>query len=160
MNYKYGKCDDCDCGQEQLIVNKTHNLCNEKNQQRLSKQRGGVKKKSVSRIKGVSQKKRSEGQLYKQACEEIKQERELLCQGCGTSERLSFSHLEPRSYSKRNVANKQMIQIHCMTFGEVEGCHNKYEDHNLSELNDKDQIIEKLKKFAPDYFNLIEDKIK
>jgi len=111
-------------------------------------------------IRQVSSKKAKSNTAYKKACLEILEERENCCQGCGTYERLSFSHLEPRSFSNANVSNKNMIHIHCMTFGEIEGCHNYYEDHKLSHLNDGDEIIEKLKKYAPEYYALIQDKIK
>ena len=111
-------------------------------------------------MKQVSAKKAKRNREYKKACEEIKEEREQECQGCGTAERLSFSHLEPRSFSTVNEANKEMIHIHCMSFGEIEGCHDKYEDHRFSELNDEESIIEALLKYAPDYLKLIESKIK
>jgi hypothetical protein len=110
-------------------------------------------------IRPMSSKRAQLKSKEKQVCLHILESREKLCQGCGTAERLSFSHLEPKSYSLRNAANPEMIHIHCMTFGENEGCHNKYEQHRLSELNDYSEIIEALKKHAPDYLALIEDKI-
>jgi len=79
--------------------------------------------------------------------------------GCGTADRLSFSHLEPRSFSIVNEANKAMIHIHCMTFGGFEGCHDKYEQHRFSELKDGDEIMEALIEYAPDYLRIIENKI-
>lgn len=165
MNYKVGKCSQCDCGSMRPIVNKRHDLCNEKNQERLNSQRDPKEQKSriktkFTAIKQASKRKHRENAAYKEVCFEIMEERGSVCQGCGTVQRLSFSHLEPRSYSNRNVTNKEMIHIHCMTFGEVEGCHNKYEEHRFSELNDCEEIVEKLQKHAPDYYNLIQDKIR
>jgi hypothetical protein len=110
-------------------------------------------------IRQVSSKKAKSNAEYKKACLRIMDQRENCCQGCGTYERLSFSHLEPRSFSQDHVSNDKMIHIHCMSFGEIEGCHNKYEEHRFSELLDHDEIINKLKYFTPAYYALIQDKI-
>ncbi len=110
-------------------------------------------------MRQVSKKKQKFSREYKKVCLQIMIERDSQCQGCGTYDRLSFSHLEPKSYSLRHQNNKEMIHIHCMSYGEVEGCHNKYEAHRFSELDDRDSIMIKLNHYAPDYLAIIQDKI-
>lgn len=115
--------DNCrSCNKERLIVNKRHCLCNQCNYIRLH---GDNKpkvytlkrtplKRSFKRVKKISSSnikyRMSDGGLvtqneinekYKQACEEIKLERESICQGLGRSDLpLSFSHTISRARCK------------------------------------------------------------
>ena len=75
---------------------------------------------------------------------EIKRERPMYCQGCGLNKYLSFSHLVRRSKIRALVADKANIQIHCMTFGEHKGCHEKWESGNyelIKDMNDFDRNL-------------------
>lgn len=57
----------------------------------------------------------------------IAAERPHLCTGCGTSQRLSHSHLIPKSYRKDLEAVPENITYHCMSMGHTIGCHEQWE---------------------------------
>lgn len=162
---KVQKCSRCDCGQKRLIVNKTHFLCYEKNQQRLednrstnkvNKAKNLISKTSLSSKNklGLSSKKAKQNKTYNQVCHEILQERGQKCQGCNTNKRLSFSHLIPRSRRPDLITNKDNIHIHCMDGDGIEGCHQKCESGKFDELLDGQQIIETIKKIDKQYYQL------
>jgi len=147
-------CSQCDCGEKRLIVNKTHYLCQQKNQERLQKTKNAQQK--TLKIKKLSQstKQRMKNEKYSKIIREIANERGMVCQGCGTTERLSFSHLIPRSRRPDLVTNKLNIHIHCMDGDGIVGCHTKAERGMYDELLDGEQIKQTIKQLDPEYYRL------
>jgi hypothetical protein len=164
------RCAKCDCGEKRLIVNKRHSLCQEKNRERLDHNSGEERvvqrklaAKSLTSNKGLSpgkkrlglsKKKKDTNTSYKKVCEQIGEERGMECEGCGTHQRLSFSHLSPRSRRPDLIDDPRNIHIHCMDGDGVVGCHTKYEAGDWEELNDKWTIVFSLREIDPEYLRI------
>lgn len=160
------KCSQCDCGEQRLIVNKRHNLCHEKNRLRIDDNSGSVRanvkklqaKKLLSNRTSsklsLSKNKISVNLSYKEACQQILDQRGDQCQGCGTHQRLSFSHLVPRSRRPDLIDNPLNIHIHCMDGDGIVGCHTLYEAGRWTNLNDHDTIIQSLQQLDYQYYQL------
>lgn len=100
----------------------------------------GVGKQSPNRSKRPKQ--RSERQSfierrYAETCRIIDAEREPKCSGCGRYQsgdiRLSHSHIISRREAQNAgrielIYDKENIALHCMDFGEHQGCHAKWEN--------------------------------
>jgi len=86
-------------------------------------------------ISPVSKKKSKELNLRNKTYEEIDKTREHVCSGCGSSTKpLSHSHLIPVSFDKRFESDPRNIKFHCMETPGDEGCHRRWESHNLSKM--------------------------
>ena len=148
------------CKQDKYIVNRTHKLCDECNsirlhgktiKQRQLEQFNKQKERSFSaqKTKPVKQfnktKKQSEiDYKYAVACEEIKQEREPMCESCGkwhTQVSLSFSHIISRKRCKEIgredlIYDKRNLLLEC--FGGPSSfpteCHNQHELHDIEKI--------------------------
>lgn len=90
--------------------------------------------------------------------QEIALEREHVCSGCGTNQRLSHSHLIPKSWNQSLKTVKQNIVYHCMSLGETIGCHNIHESVAFWKLNDAHGNMEYIYSVDPTYFWLRLDK--
>lgn len=68
--------------------------------------------------------------------EAIAQDRPHVCTGCGATQRLSHSHLIPKSRRKDLEAERLNITYHCLSMGDIIGCHQKWEGMRAATLND------------------------
>src|SRR5688572_11433996 len=68
------------------------------------------------------------------AYEEIAIERTHACDECNTFERLSHSHLAPKSLFGGIAALKKNIVYHCLSLGDIVGCHTKYETAEVAKM--------------------------
>ena len=78
-----------------------------------------------------------------------------LCRGCGRHDRLSLSHLVPVSANKKLENDPENIHLHCMTWENEKGCHNKHEDKQWDDMLDGEEILLKLEQLDPEYFKLV-----
>ena len=155
FSIKVGKCSQCDCGEERPIVNKTRNLCAEKNRIRLDAQTPDKKRREGSRfvkknkgMKHFSKKRSGIEDDYRQAQKEIWMYREACCDECGRTDRLSFSHLIARSKRPDLIAEKKNIVLHCMSFDGDTGCHERWEagDKTMKTFEKLTNIVKELSK--------------
>lgn len=181
MKYEIAKCSQCDCGSKRPIVNKRHYFCKQKNYERLhgeteyqsmiKKQKNKVsislsksskKKFKQSTIK--KSKKQSEiDNRYLQTIKEIDQEREPVCEGCGRYQggdvKLSHSHIISRREC-HNIGRTDLIydarniRLHCMNFGEHEGCHEKWEGIEKHHLLDFDENMKFIRRVSEELYQL------
>lgn len=163
MSFKQemGKCSECDCGTQRLIVNRTHNLCEEKNSKRLERNSSNslskVKvSKSVMGIRAQSKKRMKIEAEYIAIKKEIRDEMEgiLQCEECGTSNNSSFSHLVPRSRREDLISNRRNIVVQCMDSDIKKGCHTRWEE-NDSTMNTYQKNMESVKLLDQEYYNLL-----
>lgn len=151
MQITIDKCSKCDCSSKRPIVNRTHYLCQEKNRERLDGQ-SDKKKASFSSLKKTSDKQKLRLVELKTVYEEIANEREHVCTGCGSRKNLTHSHKIPRSRRKDLEADKENINYYCMD------CHYKWEHGSASErqdLNDFVEAMEYIERVDISYYNLI-----
>jgi len=159
------KCSKCDCGEKRPIVNRTHKLCDEKNKERLNKNSGKPNKtlsqlmssstmsgigKSLKRtpMKGISKKQKRISAEYK--CTTSKMLDGIQeCSGCGWDDRLTHSHLIPRSRRRDLVSNEENIVYHCTE------CHLTWESPERINLNDYDKNMEVVKKLDEEYYEML-----
>lgn len=151
---EFGRCNNCDCGKDRLIVNRTHWLCDEKNQVRLNAQKTETRplkakrfvKKTMKTLKPLSSKRSSIEVRYQRVQKEILNERDNRCDECGTTQRLSFSHLISRSRRPDLIDCKENIVLHCMTYGDDKGCHERWEagDKTMKTWGKNLEIVKKL----------------
>ena len=142
---KKGKCSIC--GTETFIVNANYKCCNRCNKKRLSKRSNPTKEKR----KLIEEKK-------KDVYAEMAATREHVCSGCGTTQRLSHSHIIPISRRPDLATDINNIVYDCMSFGDIVGCHNIYE-HGTEEqkrnLFNYEERMEYIRKTEPSLYNLI-----
>lgn len=74
------------------------------------------------------------------------------CSGCKMSAFLSHSHLVPRSECKELETETDNIRIHCMSFAEHTGCHNKIDTMQFVFLDDFTEIMLYIFKVKRSYF--------
>lgn len=145
-------CSKCDCGSKRIIVNKRHYLCQEKNRERLESQ-SGKKKEKIKSIKKTSEKQKSILIELKETYNQIAQEREHVCTGCGTTQALSHSHIIPRSRRKDLETVKENITYHCLI-----RCHNIWEHGTMedkSKLLDFEENMKYIMETDQVYYNLL-----
>ena len=107
-------------------------------------------------MKKESQKQKNIKKQLIMVYKEIAEERDHSCSGCGRFDvPLSHSHLIPRSRRKDLVCDKRNIVYHCMGFGELKGCHSKWESKERVELLDFQQNMEYIKEVDSEYYYLI-----
>lgn len=155
----FDNCSSCDCGEKRLIVNKTKYLCEEKNRERLDKNKLPKKKETLSSVKSsmnsISKKKSKQNQEYHKVCVQIMEERGPRCQSCGTTSYLSFSHLVPRSRREDLITEKLNIRIQCTCRVDSSvGCHQRYEQGLIDDFLDKDEIVRDVKKLDVEFYHL------
>lgn len=77
------------------------------------------------------------------------------CRGCGTTQRLSPSHLIPRSHRKDLITCVDNVHLHCMDGDGIEGCHTKHELQKWDQMLDGQVIQQTMKRLDQKYFNRI-----
>lgn len=149
-------CKKCDCGDKRPIVNKTHYLCAEKNRERLDLQKSdSYKDKKKKSFITSSIKQKENVLLLKQVYDEIANEREHICEGCGTNKTITHSHTIPRSRRKDLELDKNNIVYLCMN------CHWKWEHgtkKQKAELLNLPKMLNYIFDVDTEYFNLLQAK--
>lgn len=79
--------------------------------------------------------------------DQIAMERPHVCDECGTSERLSHSHLAPKSHFPKLATVNKNIVLHCLSMGDVIGCHSNYEGMQVAKMKN----FEKYFRFLHDF---------
>ena len=153
------KCSECDCGEERVIVNKTRYLCETKNRERLDRNKQPKVRQTLSSIKktlpSITKKKAAQNTEYSKVCKQIIEERGSICESCGTTNYLSFSHLVPRSRSQKLITEPKNIKIQCTCRVDgSKGCHQRYEDGQIDDFNDREEILNLLKELDAEFYNL------
>lgn len=149
-------CSKCDCGEKNYIVNKTYKLCDKKNKERLeSRKQPDYKKNKIKKVFKDVTKQKNRLIAIQDVYLEISEERERICEGCGTDKMLSHSHIIPRSRRKDLEAEKQNIVYHCLP------CHSIWEHgavKDKSKLHNFEKMMEYIKATDKVYYNLILNK--
>lgn len=83
---------------------------------------------------------------------ELAFEREQKCSGCGKRERMSHSHLVPKSRSEKLKTVKDNIVYHCLSMGNVVGCHTKWESMDCVTLSDFGKNMATVYELDREYF--------
>lgn len=84
--------------------------------------------------------------------EQIALERDHVCTGCGTNQSLSHSHLVPKSQNSKLKCVKKNIVYHCLSRGEIKGCHTIWESVEFWTLDDAYQNMVYIFSVDPTYF--------
>jgi len=108
-----------------------------------------------SKLKRFSGKRADIEKEYKKACKRVMLRDGGRCRGCGTTQRLSYSHLIPRSYREDLIADDINIHLHCMNGIDIKGCHDKHDDQEWGDMLDGEVIIETMKELDPEFFHRI-----
>lgn len=170
MQLKIEQCRGC--GLTAPIVNRKHMMCQQCNWDRLHPQEGTYAENKAKRQAEVFDSLRSKTKRPKQvsvkqkvarsqvaeAYEQMAKTREHICTGCGTTQRLSHSHIIPRSRRKDLEADVRNITYHCLSMGEERGCHDIWEHGTLEEkatLNDFYDNMTYIEQIDFEYYNLI-----
>lgn len=148
------KCSECDCNGERLIVNRTRWLCDEKNKLRLDRLHGEKKqvKSSISRF--TAKRTRIESDYIKLQERRKNDIDNFVCEECGESQRLSFSHLVPRSRRSDLIAEERNVVIHCIDGDDVEGCHSRWERKDIT-MKTYSKNMEIIKELDKQYYELL-----
>lgn len=93
------------------------------------------------------------------AYEEIALTRKRVCTGCGTSERLSHSHLIQKSWSGKYAAMPENITFHCLDSSDKKGCHSRWESPECVLLKDFESNFKVIFKLDRAYFWLRLEKL-
>lgn len=86
------------------------------------------------------------------AYESIALTRPHICTGCGGTQRLSHSHLIPRSRRADLATDPVNIQYHCLSFGNQKGCHEKHEGMEVATLKDFETNFKTIHRLDREYF--------
>lgn len=113
------------------------------------------KLKNTKKVNAKSDKQKQIDKDYKVACEEVWKRDGGKCRGCGTTDRLSNSHLIPRSHRRDLVSVVKNIHIHCMDGDGIKGCHKKHEDQEWDDMLDGDVIVQTMKELDLQYYKRI-----
>lgn len=144
-----------------FITNKIHSLCNKHNKARLYG--FNITKNIIKPLKRVSIKETINKDKLKVIYQEISQEREHICSGCGNKNNLSHSHLIPRSRRKDLELDKENIKYHCLVgMNGEEGCHSKWESNILSKMKylfDYEDNLNYLSKVDKEYYYFVINKL-
>lgn len=150
------------CNKIKPIVNKKHHLCPECNRERLDAQSS---KKQAKKIRKKIREERGNPNDYSiraKLYEEIASEREWVCSGCGKRDHLSHSHIISVKKRKDLEFVKENIVYDCMSMGEQEGCHDKWESGNIKKMMEVvnfNERISYIRKTDESYFNLLMTKV-
>ena len=113
-------------------------------------------KQGKKRINKVSKKQKEVGLEYGRVIQELKVEREFVCECCGRGDRLSLSHLVPRSFDANLITEKKNIRWHCMSMGSQVGCHTKWENPALrQQLELYEEYMEMVKEMNIKYYRIL-----
>lgn len=80
------------------------------------------------------------------------------CSGCGkhgNAVPLSFSHIIPRSRRGDLVTDRKNITLHCLSMGEIKGCHEIWESRERYKLLDYFSNLAYIKEVDPEYYYII-----
>jgi hypothetical protein len=163
------KIEECKgCSKDKPIVNRKHGLCNECNTARLHPENDSFTNqrqlqrtqlmKSVKKPKQISEKQKMLNLQIKETYQQMARTRIHACTGCGTTQRLSHSHLIPRSRRKDLEADIDNLTYHCLSIGEIKGCHDVWEHGTLDEkmlLHDFESNMLYIKRIDFEYYSLI-----
>lgn len=108
-----------------------------------------------SKPKQISIKQKSINTQKTKLYEQLREQREQICTGCGTTQGLTHSHLIPVSQRKDLETNPTNITYHCM------GCHTIWE-HDIrgrTRLNDYSINVEKIRQLDEVFYNKIINKL-
>ncbi len=171
-----------ECGHTKVIVYQKGVLCHRCNDLRLQEARAQKSKdrerkavifdkgeaapelnklKKQYSINNLSSKGAKRRQEYRDLCKEIDQEaiddNKYYCWGCGSGSRpLSHSHTIAKSQRKDLELDKDNLELECLDWGGVKGCHNIWETGTLEEqkkLLNFDRKIEYIKRTDSMIFN-------
>ena len=156
------------CQYNKPIVNRKHGLCDSCNRDRLHPEQGSYLTnrlqqrvallKKVRAPKQISEKQKLLNVTIKDTYRIMACNRLHICTGCGTTQRLSHSHLIPRSRRKDLEAAIDNLTYHCLSIGEIKGCHDIWEHGTLqqkSQLNDFTDNMQYIKRIDPEYYELV-----
>jgi len=163
IKVEFAKCSKCDCGEERFIVNRTHFLCEEKNRERLDKNKDPDEKAkkinyliSKKGLKPVSKKKAAANRKKAAAYREVDNNSTGICSGCRSSSHLSHSHLVPIGFNASLEDNVENIVEHCvMSSNGGIGCHDIWEHGSAEDLRnmyDFEENMERVKRLDPKYY--------
>lgn len=82
--------------------------------------------------------------------DEIALERRKVCDECGIGYRLSHSHLAPKGHFQRLVTCKDNIVYHCLSVGDIVGCHDRFESSEVARMKNFEKYFKKMFSFGPD----------
>lgn len=149
---------------EYETARKKNDISDKRNKDRgnkTNKSSGNVRKRN--KVKAVSTQQQELNKAYFNVCNEIGNERERICTGCGRHEggevRLSHSHIISRQECRNIgrvdlIADKNNIVYHCMDFGNHKGCHNNWENPDKrSMLLDYERNMEYIKSVSIELYN-------
>ena len=142
---KKGRCSIC--GTETYIVNANYKCCNRCNKKRLAKRSNPTKEKR----KLIEEKK-------KDVYAEMAETREHVCSGCGTTQRLSHSHIIPISRRPDLATEIESIVYDCLSIGETKGCHEIYEhgtEEERKKLLNYEERMDYIEKTEPSLYKLL-----
>lgn len=146
------------CGNEHYLVNAKYQLCGICNNKRLQEGKElkiyELKKTPLSPI-SVKQKEINKT-LY--TVYDSMKKPDMKCSGCGTKERLTPSHLIPRSRRADLITDPRNITWHCVGMGEKTGCHEIWESHDRKKLKDYNVNMTYIKEVDFEYYKIIRDK--
>lgn len=165
MQLKIENCNGCQC--DKPIVNRRHMLCNECNRKRLhpdtesfeiKRQKQRIALVNKYKPKPISIKQKQRNIEITDTYREMARVRERMCTGCGTTQRLSHSHIIPRSRRKDLEANIDNLTYHCLSIGDIRGCHDIWEHGTMEEkksLYDFEQNMQYIKSVDEVYYRLL-----
>lgn len=151
------------------IVNKKYDLCdhcnyfrlNGKTKEEIYKERASSKEKKIYTLKKskpnqISEKQKSSNKQIRETYAEIALTREKRCTGCATYYNLSHSHILSRKQRPDLQVEESNITYHCLSIGEKEGCHQKWESQNyfkVIELADYLDLMQYVKDNDKEIYN-------
>lgn len=110
-----------------------------------------------------SKKKKVRDEEKRKAYSSVDSTREHRCEGCGSWDRpLSHSHLVSVARNISLEAEERNIRLHCISFLGVKGCHEKWEDGLLGEVDLMHDFIENMaivKELDMEYFRIKSQKL-
>ena len=108
----------------------------------------------ITPIRKKSKKQSAIDRELRKVYQEMAHSRRHCCTGCGSNQRLSHSHLIPRSRRRDLITDINNITYHCLD------CHKKWERGVLAnELYDYHSNMNYIKSVDEEYFNIREQKL-
>lgn len=86
------------------------------------------------------------------AKDEMALERPHVCNNCGTTYRLSHSHLVKASRDSALYVQKENMVYHCLDTPDKSGCHTKFESSEVATMNDFESNFKLIHKLDREYF--------
>ena len=146
------------CNKRKPIVNKKYKLCTDCNRVRLHSEEPKKNYKiKQSKIKIKPNKKKKE---YSILVEELTQERDQVCEGCGSAcKPLSTAHILSRKQFSQYYLNKDNLIFLC--FGSTDSCHEKWDSGNIDKMKSldcSDKMFNFIKEKAINYYQKLMSK--